>query len=89
MRLDVPKTGLKTPFRGRTVRDIAHEVLALAEGGLLRRARVNDEGQNETRALAPLMEIAETGRTEADRLIAAYEGPWDGDINRLFETEAL
>ena len=89
MRLDVPKTGLKTPFRGRTVRDIAHEVLALAEGGLLRRARVNDEGQNETRALAPLMEIAETGRTEADRLIAAYEGPWSGDINRLFETEAL
>ena len=89
MRLTVPRTGLATPFRGRSLRDIAREILALAEGGLLRRAQRNDKGQDETRMLAPLMEIAETGRTEADRLIAAYEGPWEGDIDRLFETEAL
>lgn len=89
MRLTVPRTGLTTPFRGRSLRDIAREILALAEGGLLRRAQLNDKGQDETRMLAPLMEIAETDRTEADRLIAAYEGPWYGDIDRLFETEAL
>lgn len=89
MRLTVPTTGLATPFRGRTVRDIALEILALAEGGLLRRARMNEKGQDETRALAPLMEIARTGRTEADRLLAAYEGPWGGNIDRLFEAEAL
>jgi glutamate--cysteine ligase len=56
---------------------------------LLRRARLNKKGQDETRALLPLMEIVELGRTEADRLLAAYEGPWGGDIDRLFETEAL
>jgi glutamate--cysteine ligase len=89
LRLSVPRTGLATPFRGRTVRDIAREVLALAEGGLLRRAQFNDRGQDETRMLSPLMEIAETGRTEADRLIAAYEGVWGGDIDQIFETEAL
>lgn len=89
LRLSVPRRGLATPFRGRTVRDIAREVLALAEGGLLRRAQFNDRGQDETRMLSPLMEIAETGRTEADRLIAAYEGVWGGDIDQIFETEAL
>ena len=77
------------PFRGRTLRDLAREVLALAERGLLRRAQRNDKGQDETRMLSPLMEIVETGLTEADRLIASYEGPWGGDIDRLFEAEAL
>jgi len=89
MRDAVPRLGLRTPFRGRTLREIAREVLALAEGGLLRRARLNNEGADETRALLPLMKIVEEGRTEADRLLAAYEGPWGGDIDRLFETEAL
>jgi glutamate--cysteine ligase len=89
MRDAVPRLGLRTPFRGRTLREIAREVLALSEGGLLRRARLNKKGQDETRALLPLMEIVELGRTEADRLLAAYEGPWGGDIDRLFETEAL
>ncbi|MEM7398779.1 MAG: glutamate--cysteine ligase [Pseudomonadota bacterium] len=89
MRLAVPMTGLATQFRGGTVQDLAREILTLAEGGLRRRAQFNEQGQDETRMLTPLLEIAETGRTEADRLIAAYQGPWDGDINRLFETEAL
>ncbi len=89
MRAAVPRNGLATPFRGRTLREIACEVLALAEGGLLRRARLNDRGQDETRALKPLIQIAEEGRTQSDRLLAAYEGPWGGDIDRLFEAEAL
>jgi glutamate--cysteine ligase len=89
MRDEVPRLGLKTPFRGRTLREIAREILALAEGGLLRRARLNDNGQDETAALKPLMEIVETGQTQSDRLLAAYEGPWEGDIDRLFAAEAL
>ncbi len=89
MRDVVPRLGLKTPFRGRTLREVAREMLALAEGGLLRRARLNKKGEDETRALLPLREIVEEGRTEADRLLAAYEGEWGGNIDRLFETQAL
>jgi glutamate--cysteine ligase len=85
----VPRLGLKTPFRARTLREVAREVLALSEGGLLRRARLNKKGEDEIHALKPLLEIVEMGRTEADRLLAAYDGPWDGNIDRLFETEAL
>jgi glutamate--cysteine ligase len=89
MRDAVPRLGLNTPFRGRTLREVAREMLALAEGGLLRRARLNKKGEDETRALLPLMQIVEEGRTEADRLLAAYEGEWGGNIDRLFETQAL
>ncbi len=89
MREAVPKAGLATKIRGRSLQDVAREVLALAEGGLRRRRRFNDQGQDETGALAPLMAIAEEGRTQSDRLLAAYEGPWKRDIDRLFETEAL
>jgi len=89
MRDRVPRLGLKTPFHGRTLREVGRDILALAEAGLKRRARRNDGGEDETRALTPLWEIVEEGRTQADRLLAAYEGPWEGNINRLFEAEAL
>ena len=89
MRDRVPRLGLKTPFHGRTLREVGRDILTLAEAGLKRRARRNDGGEDETRALTPLWEIVEEGRTQADRLLAAYEGPWEGNINRLFEAEAL
>jgi glutamate--cysteine ligase len=89
MRTDVPKLGLQTPFRDGTLRDIARKVVKIAKGGLKRRARLDAKGEDERRALAPLLDIVESGVTPADRLLAAYEGPWQGDIDRLFEAEAL
>lgn len=89
MREAVPKRGLATEIRGRTLQDVAREVLALAESGLRRRGRVNDRGEDETGALGALMAIAQEGRTQSDRLLAAYDGPWQRDIDRLFEAEAL
>ena len=89
MRNAVPRLGLAAPFRGRTLRDIAREVVAMAEGGLKRRARLNAKGEDERGALKALIETVEEGRTPADRLLAAYHGPWEGNIDRLFETQAL
>ena len=89
LRDEVPRLGLATPFRGRTLLDVAREVVELAEGGLKRRAQLDENGEDETKALKPLIETVGEGRTEADRLLAAYEGPWAGNIDRLFETEAL
>ena len=37
----------------------------------------------------PLTEIVETGRSAADRLLADYRGPWDGDIDKVFATAVL
>lgn len=89
MRSEVPKLGLQTHFRDSTLRDIARKVVKIAEGGLKRRARFDAEGEDERRALAPLIDTVEEGVTPADRLLAAYAGPWQGDIDRIFEAEAL
>ena len=89
MRDAVPKLGLATSFRGRTLRDVAREVVTLAQGGLKRRARLNDNGEDETRSLKRLWEILDDGKSPADLLLDAYNGPWKGDIDRLFETQAL
>jgi glutamate--cysteine ligase len=89
LRDAVPRLGLNTPFRGRTLRDIGREVVDLAQGGLKRRARLDRSGEDEAKALAPLVEIVEQGRSSADRLLADFAGPWRGDIDRVFDTEAF
>ncbi|MEX0852275.1 MAG: glutamate--cysteine ligase [Bauldia sp.] len=88
LRRAVPLTALQTPMRNRTVRDVARDVLALADDGLRRRAHENDEGLDETIFLSSLDEIVATGTTPADRLLAEYSGAWGGDIDRIFARHA-
>jgi glutamate--cysteine ligase len=89
MRNEVPRLGLATPFRDRTLRHVAREVVTLAQDGLKRRGRFNENGEDETRSLKRLWEIIEDGKSPADELLAAYRGPWEGNIDRLFDTQAL
>jgi glutamate--cysteine ligase len=89
LRDTVPKLGLKTPFRGATVREVAREVVQLALGGLQRRSKRDRNGDDERKALKPLMPIAEEGRSAADRLLADYRGPWGGNIDRVFDANAF
>jgi glutamate--cysteine ligase len=88
MRNSVPLTALDTPFRNRTVRDIAAEVVALAKAGLVRRANQNREGEDESIYLAPVEETLASGKTPADRLLDEYENAWHGDIEKIFTTHA-
>ena len=89
LRDAVPRLGLKAPFRGGEVLDIARIMVSLAEAGIKRRARLNRRGEDERAALASLMETVEQGRSPADLLLAAYRGPWKGDIDKIFDTQAL
>ena len=89
LRDAVPRLGLGAPFRGGTVRDVARIVVRLAEGGLKRRARLDGKGEDETKALLPLIETVEEGRSPADRLLADYHGSWHGDIDKVFEAAAF
>lgn len=89
LRREVPKLALRTPFRGATVREVAREVLAIARGGLARRARLDAGGRDETRYLEPLDAIVASGRTPAETLLEKFSGLWNGDIDRLFEDDAL
>jgi glutamate--cysteine ligase len=89
LRDTVPRLGLNTPFRSGTLRDVGRDMVGLALGGLERRARPDRRGQDERKALAPLVEIVEEGRSQADRLLELYSGPWSGDIDCVFETQAF
>jgi glutamate--cysteine ligase len=89
LRASVPRLGLATPFRSRRLFDVAREVVTIALGGLRRRARLNRSGEDEHKALEPLLETLEQGHSPSDRLLAEYRGPWQGDIDKMFETQAF
>ena len=73
LRAAVPRQALAAEIRGRRVQAVARDVLAIARDGLQAR------GLGEEVYLAPLEEIAESGLTQADRLLQLYERAWGGD----------
>jgi glutamate--cysteine ligase len=89
LRDQVPRLGLATPFHRHRLFDVAREVVMIGLGGLRRRARLDRNGEDERKALEPLLEIVEAGRSPADRLLAEYRGPWRGDIDKIFDAEAF
>jgi glutamate--cysteine ligase len=85
LRTDVPKLGLDAKIRGRSVREVAGEVLALSRNGLERRERKLYDGRDESDFLEPLEEIIERGKTPAEELLALYRGIWGGSVDPAFE----
>ena len=85
LRRDVAVRGLKASVAGRSVQEIAKDMLVLAHQGLRRRARFSAGMVDETNYLAELEDIAETGVTAAERLLELYHGSWQGDASRVFE----
>ncbi len=84
LRDGVPRYALKLPFRGGTVLDLARRALEISVHGLARRGRLNRNGADESVFLAPMMEFAEAGITPAERKLELFNGPWQGDIDRVF-----
>ena len=88
LRDDVPKQALNATIRGRSVQDIARDVLKLSRAGLEARGRHGCKGKMEAAFLDPLDEIAASGKTAAENLLALYHGSWNGDISRVFRDVA-
>jgi glutamate--cysteine ligase len=86
LRHDAARHGLDAAVRGRPLRDLARDVLAIAREGLAARARPGAGGAipDETHFLDALNEIVETGQTPADELLARYHGDWGGDLARIY-----
>ncbi|KAL6626420.1 hypothetical protein ACP70R_030146 [Stipagrostis hirtigluma subsp. patula] len=78
LRRKVPVTGLKTPFRGGYVRDLAESVVKLAKDGLQRR------GHKEHCFLDEVDEVIATGVTPAVKLANLYETKWQHNIDPVF-----
>jgi len=88
LRRDVAKLGLKAKIGGRTVQDIAREILDLSWAGLAARGRA-DKSADETSFLLPLRTIVESGLTPADVLLEKFHGEWGGSIEPIFEERAF
>jgi glutamate--cysteine ligase len=89
LRDDAPLLGLAAEIRGRDLRRVALDMLAIARDGLKRRARFNARGEDETILLRPLEAIAESGREVARHWIQRYEGPWGRSVDPAFDEAAF
>ena len=88
LRADVARVGLKAEIAGRSVQDVAKDMLAIAREGLKRRNRLSGGLVDESGYLGELDEIAASGITPAERLLELYNGPWQGDAGKVFEAFA-
>ncbi len=84
MRDSVPRLAFKTPFRGRTVGDLARQMLEISSEGLRRRAAEDSAGMNEEGFLVHLKDLVARGYTRAEELLRNYRTTWQGDLTRLF-----
>ena len=85
LRLDAARIGLKAEIAGRSLKDVATDMVAIAREGLKRRAQLNAGMLDETTFLATLEETADSGLTPADRLLELYHGPWAGNVEPVFD----
>ena len=88
LRASAPKLGLRAPFRGRTLREVAAEALDISRAGLAKRNRRDNWGDDESHFLDTLYAIVGAGRTPADELLARFHGEWGGSVDKVFEEYA-
>jgi glutamate--cysteine ligase len=88
LRAETPRLALATPFRGKKVQDLALSILEIARGGLRRRARLDSTAQDESHFIAPLFEIAHSGKTPAEKLLDDYATRWRGSVDPVYVEDA-
>jgi glutamate--cysteine ligase len=86
LRHDAGKYGLRAEIRGRSLRDLGRDVLAISQDGLKARARAGAGGMipDETHFLNALHEIVASGQTASDEMLGRLAGPWQGDLSRIY-----
>ncbi len=85
LRDDAARLGFKAKIGGRSVQDIALEVLDIARSGLKARARPGNLMDNETTYLDPLVKIAKSGETMGEYTARHFLDELGGDAKKLFE----
>ena len=87
LRDQAPRLGFQAQIAGRSLRDVARDMLALARGGLSRRGRRDARGRDEGQYLDPLDGLVARGVEPAREWLARFEGPWGGSVDPVY-TEA-
>ncbi len=90
LRRTVPRLALDAPVPGgKTMRELARQVVEIAASGLAARERYNSAGDSELGFLDPLRDIVASGMTPADRLLANYHGPWNGSVAPVYQSDSF
>lgn len=84
LRNNTAKYGLATPFRGGTIQKLVREMVDIARRGLARRAYLDSHGRDERMFLDQLVEIAVSGYTPAEELLARYYKAWNESVDPVF-----
>ena len=90
LRDDVPRMGLKTPFRNGALLDIARRAVEISRAGLVARGKGDGAGStDETIFLHTVEEVVESGKSPADVMLEAYHGRWGGTVDPVFKEYAF
>ncbi|WP_412553620.1 glutamate--cysteine ligase [Shimia sp. MIT1388] len=86
LRVAASEDGLQAQVGNIKMHDLAREVLAISEAGLVARAKPGAGGlvPNETHFLNALKESVESGKVPADELLERYHGDWNGDLSQIY-----
>jgi glutamate--cysteine ligase len=84
IRAQVPKLALKANYKNLNVKKIAQDLIKISSWGLSKR-KLALGIKDESKYLEPIIRIAETGKTQADRMLEAYHNKWDKDICLLLK----
>lgn len=86
LRHDAARYGLRAEIGGRTLHDLARDVVAIAREGLAARARPGAGGAvpDETHFLNALEEIVASGETASDEMLARYRGAWGESLAPIY-----
>lgn len=88
LRRDVASLGFKAEIQGRSVLDIAKDMVDLAKDGLKARAELDSAGVDEVHFLATLQDSLERGKTPAEDLLEKFETDWAGSVKPLYTENA-
>jgi len=79
----VYRDALRARVRGIEVRELARELVDIAEKGLERQQPSQSPEESEAMQLERLRDLVRRGRSPADLLIEKWNGAWDRDVGRL------
>jgi len=79
----VHRQALRARIGGIEVRELARELVDIAEAGLQQQAQLNAAGESEALYLEQLRDQVRRGRCPADFVIDRWNGNWDHDVTRL------
>jgi len=77
LRYNVPRNALDVKIKKYKTKDIANEILQIAQAAL------KENGQGEEKFLEPILELTPYGLSPADLILSSWNGSWHKDMSKL------